>query len=144
MLPADLPLGTSHGDYAPRNILVGAHGEVTVLDTLGRWRAPIYSDLGNFLFAIKAGRAHGEFRLRRPASGHCQVEARFCTGLSPGRGARRRSWPLLFKVAAASGRSVGRAGIERPGQPARGDARRAEWEGLGGASRYLQQRCSRM
>ena len=56
VLPPELPLGTSHGDYAPRNILVGARGQVTVLDTLGRWKTPIYGDLGNFLFALKATR----------------------------------------------------------------------------------------
>ncbi len=56
LLPAHLPLGTSHGDFAPRNILVGAGHRVTVYDTRARWQAPIYEDLGYFLFALKASR----------------------------------------------------------------------------------------
>jgi aminoglycoside phosphotransferase (APT) family kinase protein len=55
-LPPDLPLGTSHGDFAPRNVIVGQHGQVAVIDTLGRWKTPIYGDLGNFLFALRAAR----------------------------------------------------------------------------------------
>jgi hypothetical protein len=45
-----------HGDFAPRNILVGPGGRVSVLDTLGRWRAPAFEDIGNFLLAFKAHR----------------------------------------------------------------------------------------
>jgi aminoglycoside phosphotransferase (APT) family kinase protein len=55
-LPPELPLGTSHGDFAPRNVIVGRRGRVAVIDTLGRWKTPIYGDLGNFLFALHAAR----------------------------------------------------------------------------------------
>lgn len=48
-LPDELPLGITHGDYAMRNILVGAGQKVTVLDSLARHRTPIYRDIGSFL-----------------------------------------------------------------------------------------------
>jgi O-antigen/teichoic acid export membrane protein len=53
-LAATLPLGIAHGDYAPRNILVGPGGRVTVIDTTGRWRVPIYEDLADFLKELSA------------------------------------------------------------------------------------------
>jgi aminoglycoside phosphotransferase (APT) family kinase protein len=56
VLSAELPLGTTHGDFAPRNVLVGPGARVTVIDTLARWRAPIYEDLGDFLFALTASK----------------------------------------------------------------------------------------
>jgi hypothetical protein len=52
-LPESLPLGLSHSDFAPRNVLVSADGRVSVIDTLGRWKAPIYEDIGHFLAAIE-------------------------------------------------------------------------------------------
>jgi hypothetical protein len=54
LLPPRLPLGLSHNDFAPRNILLAADGRMTVFDTQGRWRAPIYEDLAYFLIAIQA------------------------------------------------------------------------------------------
>jgi hypothetical protein len=64
-LMPDLPLGMVHGDYAPRNILVGAGGRIRVLDTLARWRAPIFEDIAQFLVGLKAHRlqvyTHGLF-----------------------------------------------------------------------------------
>lgn len=51
-LPAHLPLGLRHGDYAPRNILVASGGRVTVIDTLSLWWAPIYEDIAYFLIAL--------------------------------------------------------------------------------------------
>jgi hypothetical protein len=48
-LPALLPLALGHGDYAMRNILVGADERVTVLDTLALYRTCMYRDLGYFL-----------------------------------------------------------------------------------------------
>jgi hypothetical protein len=53
VLPDSLPVGLSHGDYAMRNILVGAGNRVTVLDTLARWRTAIYEDIGYFLTNLK-------------------------------------------------------------------------------------------
>lgn len=52
-LPEILPLGLGHGDYATRNILVDPNGRVTVLDTLARWRVPIYEDIAYFLVGMK-------------------------------------------------------------------------------------------
>lgn len=56
VLPPALPLGLGHGDYAMRNILVSADNRVTVIDTLSRWRVPIYEDIGYFLLRLKANR----------------------------------------------------------------------------------------
>lgn len=53
LLPEVLPLGLGHGDYAMRNILVGQHARVTVLDTFAKWRTPIYEDIGYFLNELK-------------------------------------------------------------------------------------------
>jgi aminoglycoside phosphotransferase (APT) family kinase protein len=53
VLPDSLPLGLNHGDYAMRNILVGVHNRVTVLDTLARWRTAVYEDIGYFLTNLK-------------------------------------------------------------------------------------------
>jgi len=57
LLPAQLPLGTSHGDLAPRNVLVGPAGRVTLLDTRAAWRAPIYEDLAYFGVSLRSARA---------------------------------------------------------------------------------------
>lgn len=57
ILPRQLPLGISHNDYAPRNVLVAASGQVTVLDTLARHRAPIYVDLAHFLMSLECAGA---------------------------------------------------------------------------------------
>lgn len=56
VLPSALPLGLGHGDYAMRNILVSPDSSVTVIDTLSRWRVPIYEDIGYFLLRLKANR----------------------------------------------------------------------------------------
>jgi hypothetical protein len=56
ILPDFLPLGMSHGDYAPRNVFVGPDEQVIVFDTLARWRAPIYEDIAHFLLALKLAR----------------------------------------------------------------------------------------
>jgi hypothetical protein len=57
-LPPELPLGVAHGDFAPRNVLIGAGGRVTVIDATARWSAPIYDDLGDFVFALRTARPH--------------------------------------------------------------------------------------
>jgi len=53
-LPERLPLATNHGDFVPRNILVGESDRVTVFDTRAQWRAPIYEDVARFLVALSA------------------------------------------------------------------------------------------
>ena len=55
-LPLTLPLGLAHGDFAPRNVLADGNGRVTVLDTLARFQAPIYEDLGYFLNDMNTAR----------------------------------------------------------------------------------------
>jgi hypothetical protein len=56
MLPENLPIGMGHGDYAPHNIFVGADGRVTVFDTLAKWHAPVYEDIGHFLTLLKTNK----------------------------------------------------------------------------------------
>ncbi len=53
-LPVQFPLGLSHTDFAPRNVLVDGEASVCVIDTLGRWQAPVYEDIGYFLFNLQA------------------------------------------------------------------------------------------
>jgi hypothetical protein len=53
VLPADLPLGLGHADYALRNVMVGPMSRVTVLDTVARYRTPIYEDIGYFLVSLR-------------------------------------------------------------------------------------------
>lgn len=53
ILPARPPLGMAHTDFAPRNVLLGHDGRVTVFDSMGRWRAPVYGDVAYFLIRIK-------------------------------------------------------------------------------------------
>jgi hypothetical protein len=52
-LPASLPLGLGHGDFALRNIFVDEKARVTGFDTLANWRTPIYKDIGYFLNDLK-------------------------------------------------------------------------------------------
>jgi hypothetical protein len=53
ILPETLPLGLGHGDFAMRNILVEPTNRVIVLDTLARWRIPIYEDIAYFLTELR-------------------------------------------------------------------------------------------
>ena len=52
LLPVDLPLALSHGDFGARNVLVGPRSQAVGFDTRARCRAPIYDDLGYFLFML--------------------------------------------------------------------------------------------
>jgi hypothetical protein len=56
VMPDVLELGMTHGDFAMRNIVVEATQRVTVLDTLARFRAPIYRDVGYFIADLQIGR----------------------------------------------------------------------------------------
>jgi hypothetical protein len=79
-LPDLLPVRPTHGDFAPRNVIVGPDGRLTVIDLLGRWRAPIYEDLATFLVALHSGRQvamTGGRVLRRPVA---VLEQRFLAG----------------------------------------------------------------
>jgi aminoglycoside phosphotransferase (APT) family kinase protein len=53
-----LPVAMSHGDFAPRNILVDRQGRIAVIDLLARWQAPRYEDLAAFLLAMRTSRAN--------------------------------------------------------------------------------------
>jgi hypothetical protein len=53
LLPEALPLGLTHRDFAPHNVLVSPEGRVTVFDTDAQWHAPVYADLAHFLVALK-------------------------------------------------------------------------------------------
>jgi aminoglycoside phosphotransferase (APT) family kinase protein len=57
-LPDPLPTALSHGDFAPRNILVDPVGRVAVIDLLARWQAPRYEDIAGFLIALQTSRAN--------------------------------------------------------------------------------------
>lgn len=53
ILPEQLPTGLGHGDFAPRNVLVGSDDRVFIIDTVGKWSWPVYQDLAYFLTAMK-------------------------------------------------------------------------------------------
>lgn len=55
VLPAELVMGLGHGDFAPRNVFVGTGSRVTVIDSLGRYRAPIYEDIAYLLVELLSG-----------------------------------------------------------------------------------------
>jgi hypothetical protein len=44
-LPAELPLGTGHGDFVSRNVFCSDTGRVTVFDPQPLWRVPVHEDL---------------------------------------------------------------------------------------------------
>lgn len=53
VLPRELPCGVTHGDFAPRNVLVGPAAQVAVIDTLAWLKTPIYRDLACFLVSME-------------------------------------------------------------------------------------------
>lgn len=53
VLPETLPLAVGHGDFAPRNMFVGAEGRLTVFDPLARWAVPVHEDLARFLAGVR-------------------------------------------------------------------------------------------
>ena len=62
VLPDRLPMVVSHGDFAPRNILVDGSGRIAVIDLLARWQAPPYEDVAGFLVALHTSRANAVTR----------------------------------------------------------------------------------
>jgi len=54
LLAERLPLVPVHGDFVPRNVLVGPGGRVTVLDSRAQWLAPAYEDVARFRVALAA------------------------------------------------------------------------------------------
>lgn len=69
VLPREVPCATVHGDFAPRNILIGLNSRVTAIDTQRRWVAPVYEDLAYLLMSVKLSRpqvsSHGLIFSRR-------------------------------------------------------------------------------
>jgi aminoglycoside phosphotransferase (APT) family kinase protein len=61
-LPDPLPTVITHGDFAPRNILVDGTGRLAVIDLLARWQAPRFEDLAGFLVALQTSRANAATR----------------------------------------------------------------------------------
>ena len=61
-LPDPLPTVITHGDFAPRNILVDGSGRLAVIDLLARWQAPPFEDLAGFLVALQTSRANAATR----------------------------------------------------------------------------------
>jgi hypothetical protein len=52
-LPGSLPVAAGHGDYAPRNVLIGEDGRLAVVDPLPRWSVPAHEDLCRLLVGIR-------------------------------------------------------------------------------------------
>lgn len=61
-LPDPLPTVISHGDFAPRNLLVDRAGRLALIDLLARWQAPPYEDLATFLVALDTSRPNAATR----------------------------------------------------------------------------------
>ncbi len=61
-LPDPLPTVITHGDFAPRNILVDGSGRMAVIDLLLRWQAPAFEDIAGFLVALQTSRANAATR----------------------------------------------------------------------------------
>jgi aminoglycoside phosphotransferase (APT) family kinase protein len=61
-LPDPLPMVLTHGDFAPRNILVDRSGRLAVIDLLARWQAPPFEDLAGFLVSLQMSRANSATR----------------------------------------------------------------------------------
>jgi aminoglycoside phosphotransferase (APT) family kinase protein len=62
LLPDPLPTVITHGDFAPRNILVDRAGRLAVIDLLARWQAPPFEDIAGFLVALETSRANAATR----------------------------------------------------------------------------------
>ena len=88
-LPATLPLGRMHGDFAPRNVLVAPDGAVAVLDIDGWTRGPIYEDIAyfgvNLRTSLPVAIAQGftQDRRARDLVEHTFVEAYFESAAPP-------------------------------------------------------------
>ena len=82
-LPADLPLGTGHGDFVANNLFTGAGGEITVFDPLPLWRVPGYQDLATLLVGLRVLPVQAGSRgLAFPAAVLDRYEAELVAGYS--------------------------------------------------------------
>lgn len=55
-LPETLPIGPVHDDFAPRNVLVNACGQVALIDMLEEWNGCVWEDVAHFLFSLGANK----------------------------------------------------------------------------------------
>lgn len=53
VLPDELTMAVSHGDFAPRNVFVGRDDRVTVFDPMPRWLVPAHEDLSRLLISVR-------------------------------------------------------------------------------------------
>lgn len=53
VLPERLDLAVAHHDFAPRNVLLGRDGLLSVIDPLWRWAVPAQEDLCRFLVGVR-------------------------------------------------------------------------------------------
>jgi hypothetical protein len=53
-LPGKLPRGVGHGDFHAGNLIVDASCRVRIIDTFAAWSGPVYYDLSQYLYALKA------------------------------------------------------------------------------------------
>ena len=79
-LPDPLPTVITHGDFAPRNILVDGSGRMAVIDLLARWQAPPFEDLAGFLVALQTSRINAATRGLVFGSSIEKLEPAFLTG----------------------------------------------------------------
>jgi hypothetical protein len=52
-VPAELTLGTGHGDFVANNLFAGPDGRITVFDPLPLWRVPQHQDLATLLVGVR-------------------------------------------------------------------------------------------
>lgn len=80
-LPETFTLVVGHGDFAPRNVLIGRHGSVTVIDPLPRWEVPEYEDLCRFMVGVRClGVQLATHGLAFPATALDRWERQFLAG----------------------------------------------------------------
>jgi aminoglycoside phosphotransferase (APT) family kinase protein len=117
-----LPTVISHGDFAPRNILVDGSGRLAVIDLLARWQAPPYEDLAGFLVALHTSRANAATRGLLFGRAVERLEPAFLTGYYGSEPVPRnaiRVYELLLvldKWSARASRSGRRGGFRRLGE----------------------------
>jgi hypothetical protein len=57
ILPKPLPLARGHNDFSMRNILIDPNNRITVIDSIAKWQAVIYEDIGYFLNGLYTNQA---------------------------------------------------------------------------------------
>jgi aminoglycoside phosphotransferase (APT) family kinase protein len=116
-LPDPLPTVVSHGDFAPRNILVDNEGRVAVIDLLARWQSPPFEDLAGFLVALQTSRANAATRGLLFGRAVARLEPAFLAGYygsDPVPRTAIRVYELLLlldKWSARASRGVARGGV---------------------------------